>query len=337
MSIVYIISMWSSMSSKKERERGLVGLHPEPETAAIKARLVTSSESCNNQGDKSGGGEARRCGRCRLAMPMRRERTNTGGAIKAPILPRSRQNTGTSASTDSDAEGTTGGDSFGGSTSPSRVSRSSELTIDSFEQLAQLGEGGYGKVMLVRKRSNQNLYALKAMLKSQYARSDSAQSVLDESQAMQSIRHPFIMKMYGAFQDELRFYFILEFVPGGDLFEALEKHGPTFSEPWCQIYVAEIALALDAIHSLGYMYRDLKLENILVTSDGHLKRAPKLDCVLHSLGVPCCRLIRRPTHGSPVRSWRLRARAKGRRRRARWRAAIERAQHHRGHLLCDGA
>eukprot|EP00966_Prymnesium_polylepis_P003857 88091-Prymnesium_polylepis.1 len=62
------------------------------------------------------------------------------------------------------------------------------------------------------------------------------------------------MRMYGAFQDDSCFYFILEFVSGGDLYNALEKHG-NFPEHWCVIYLAEIAMALDAIHQLGYMYR----------------------------------------------------------------------------------
>jgi len=147
----------------------------------------------------------------------------------------------------------------------------SELSIDAFEQLSQIGEGGFGTVFLVRKKSNQKVCAIKAMSKSKYMSADAAQRVVNEFEAMQRVRHPFIMKMLGAFQDPAHFYFILEFVSGGDMYMAVTKHGPVFPESWCQIYTAEIAMALEAIHSHGYMYRDLKLENVLIAHNGHAK------------------------------------------------------------------
>ena len=66
--------------------------------------------------------------------------------------------------------------------------------------------------------------------------------------------------------------FVLEHVPGGDLFGFLQEHG-SFPEAWCRLYLAEIAMALDWVHQQRYVYRDLKPENILVATDGHLKLA----------------------------------------------------------------
>ncbi|KAL1520823.1 hypothetical protein AB1Y20_022385 [Prymnesium parvum] len=145
-----------------------------------------------------------------------------------------------------------------------------QLSVEQFEQLSLLGEGAFGKVLLVRKVTSGKMFALKVLPKAKYDRPTHAHRVLNESEAMQRVRHPFVMRIHAAFQDVEHFYFLLEFVAGGDLFAALEKHG-TFPEPWCQLYSAEIAMALDAIHALGYMYRDLKLENVLVAANGHLK------------------------------------------------------------------
>jgi hypothetical protein len=116
-----------------------------------------------------------------------------------------------------------------------------ELTVSSFEQLALLGEGGFGVVHLVRRISSNRLYALKELPKSRYNTPQSAQRVLNEAEAMQKVRHPFVMRMHGAFQDLNRFFFLLEFVSRGDLYAALAAHGPTFPEDWCVIASPSLA------------------------------------------------------------------------------------------------
>lgn len=141
---------------------------------------------------------------------------------------------------------------------------------DDFEMMAKLGEGGFGTVTLARLKSNQRLFALKSLSKSRYTRTEELQRVLNESDALQKVRHPFIMRMFGAWQDEYHFYMLLELASGGDMFAAVETHR-IFPEDWCAIYVAEIALALEHIHELGFMHRDLKLENVLIASSGHIK------------------------------------------------------------------
>lgn len=145
------------------------------------------------------------------------------------------------------------------------------LSIDDFQVLSKLGEGGFGTVLLVRKKSNGRLYALKVLVKKNMTKSGDAQRAISESVAMQDLKHPFICQLHFAFQDVKHVYFVLEFVGGGDLFSHLERG--IFPEAWCKVYVAEIALAIEHVHSHDFVYRDLKPENILVAHDGHLKLA----------------------------------------------------------------
>lgn len=142
------------------------------------------------------------------------------------------------------------------------------LSIDDFQVLSKLGEGGFGTVLLVRKKSNGRLYALKVLVKKNMTKSGDAQRAISESVAMQDLKHPFICQLHFAFQDVKHVYFVLEFVGGGDLFSHLERG--IFPEAWCKVYVAEIALAIEHVHSHDFVYRDLKPENVLVGSDGHL-------------------------------------------------------------------
>ena len=102
------------------------------------------------------------------------------------------------------------------------------LSITDFEVLSKIGEGGFGTVLLVRKRSTGKLYALKVLVKKNMRRSGDARRAISESAAMQEIKHPFVVTLHFAFQDSNHIYFVLEFVGGGDLYSHLERQ--TFPE-----------------------------------------------------------------------------------------------------------
>ena len=138
--------------------------------------------------------------------------------------------------------------------------------------ISKLGEGGFGTVMLVRKKTSGTLFALKLLAKRRMTRRGVAENVISESESLQQIRHPFVVALHYAFQDHSCVYFVLEHVAGGDLFNYLQEHR-LFPEEWCRLYLAEIAMALDWVHKHRFVYRDLKPENILVAGDGHLKLA----------------------------------------------------------------
>ena len=94
---------------------------------------------------------------------------------------------------------------------------------------------------------------------------------------------PFIVRLYFAFQTRTHLFLVMDFVPGGDLLSRLVKHG-RLTLRLSTIYAAEVFLALDYLHKLGIIYRDMKPENLLITSDGHLKLADFGVSYIHSKG-----------------------------------------------------
>uniref|UniRef100_A0AAR2KI36 Ribosomal protein S6 kinase n=1 Tax=Pygocentrus nattereri TaxID=42514 RepID=A0AAR2KI36_PYGNA len=141
-----------------------------------------------------------------------------------------------------------------------------------FELLKVLGQGSYGKVFLVRKIKGSDtgqLYAMKVLKKATLKVRDRVRSKM-ERDILAEVNHPFIVKLHYAFQTEGKLYLILDFLRGGDLFTRLSKE-VMFTEEDVKFYLAELALALDHLHSLGIIYRDLKPENILLDEEGHIK------------------------------------------------------------------
>ncbi|XP_071981929.1 ribosomal protein S6 kinase alpha-6 isoform X1 [Engystomops pustulosus] len=141
-----------------------------------------------------------------------------------------------------------------------------------FELLKVLGQGSFGKVFLVRKTvgpDSSQLYAMKVLKKASLKVRDRVRTKM-ERDILVEVNHPFIVKLHYAFQTEGKLYLILDFLRGGDVFTRLSKE-VMFTEEDVKFYLAELALALDHLHSLGIVYRDLKPENILLDEAGHIK------------------------------------------------------------------
>lgn len=141
-----------------------------------------------------------------------------------------------------------------------------------FELLKVLGQGSFGKVFLVRKTKGIDagtMYAMKVLKKATLKVRDRVRTKM-ERDILAEVDHPFIVRLHYAFQTEGKLYLILEFLRGGDLFTRLSKE-VMFTEEDVKFYLAELALALDHLHSLGIVYRDLKPENILLDTEGHVK------------------------------------------------------------------
>ena len=140
-----------------------------------------------------------------------------------------------------------------------------------FELLRVLGEGSFGKVFLVRKivgKDAGTLYAMKVLKKATLKIKDRVRST-NERKILADVGHAFIVKLHYAFQTPGKLYLILDFLRGGDLFTRLSKE-VMFTEEDVKFYLAELALALNHLHSLGIIYRDLKPENILLDENGHI-------------------------------------------------------------------
>uniref|UniRef100_A0A8U7NWN9 non-specific serine/threonine protein kinase n=1 Tax=Corvus moneduloides TaxID=1196302 RepID=A0A8U7NWN9_CORMO len=128
------------------------------------------------------------------------------------------------------------------------------------------------RVFLVKKISGSDarqLYAMKVLKKATLKVRDRVRTKM-ERDILVEVNHPFIVKLHYAFQTEGKLYLILDFLRGGDLFTRLSKE-VMFTEDDVKFYLAELALALDHLHSLGIIYRDLKPENILLDEEGHIK------------------------------------------------------------------
>ncbi|KAL1514428.1 hypothetical protein AB1Y20_003527 [Prymnesium parvum] len=144
-----------------------------------------------------------------------------------------------------------------------------KVTLEDFDLLKVLGKGGFGKVMLVRKKGTTDIYAMKVLKKEAVIRRNQVAHTKTETHILKQIRHPFLTRMYFAFQSEGKLYMVLNYLPGGELFYRLKREG-RFSVERVRLYTAEIALGLGHLHSLDMIYRDLKPENILLDEIGHI-------------------------------------------------------------------
>uniref|UniRef100_W5N9G8 Ribosomal protein S6 kinase n=1 Tax=Lepisosteus oculatus TaxID=7918 RepID=W5N9G8_LEPOC len=149
-----------------------------------------------------------------------------------------------------------------------------KVGIENFELLKVLGTGAYGKVFLVRKVSGHDackLYAMKVLKKATIIqKAKTAEHTRTERQVLEHIRQsPFLVTLHYAFQTDTKLHLILDYVNGGELFTHLSQR-ERFKEHEVALYSGEIVLALEHLHKLGIIYRDIKLENILLDSNGHI-------------------------------------------------------------------
>lgn len=139
-----------------------------------------------------------------------------------------------------------------------------------FEHLKILGAGAYGKVLLVRDKVDRRLYAQKQLKKASIiVENRRMEQTMSERSILKAVRHPYIVKLYYALQDQEKVYLILRYAQGGELFTHLAAER-MFSEDTTAFYVAQISSALCHLHNIGIVYRDLKPENCLLDADGNL-------------------------------------------------------------------
>ena len=143
-------------------------------------------------------------------------------------------------------------------------------TLEDFSPLKVLGRGSFGKVVLVRLEKTKKLYAMKILKKELVIKRKQVNHTMTERSLLEKLNHPFIVKLFYAFQDEFKLYFITEFMQGGELFFHLRRNSQ-YKEKSVKFYMSEILLAIDYMHKNNFIYRDLKPENILIDKFGHIK------------------------------------------------------------------
>ncbi|TFL01268.1 Pkinase-domain-containing protein [Pterulicium gracile] len=146
---------------------------------------------------------------------------------------------------------------------------SRHLTINDFELTTVIGKGSFGKVMQVRKRDTNRIYALKTIRKQHIVNRNEITHTLAERLVLARVNNPFIVPLKFSFQSEQKLYLVLAFVNGGELFHHLQRE-QRFNEERARFYSAELLLALEHLHELDVVYRDLKPENILLDYTGHI-------------------------------------------------------------------
>ncbi|KAI8979520.1 kinase-like domain-containing protein [Mycotypha africana] len=144
------------------------------------------------------------------------------------------------------------------------------LSLDDFCIKQTVGTGSSARVHLAKSKINGKYYAVKAINKKDLVSRRQVEHVQNEREILGSVSHPFLVRLWGTFQTESHVFFVMDYVPGGEVFRKLRKK-KKFTEDEAKFYAAEVTLAIEYLHSLDIAYRDLKPENILIDARGHVK------------------------------------------------------------------
>ncbi|KAH3742996.1 AGC/NDR/NDR protein kinase [Pelomyxa schiedti] len=146
------------------------------------------------------------------------------------------------------------------------------MTQADFKTIKVIGKGAFGEVRLVQKKDNSEMYAMKKLNKGEMMEKEQVAHVRAERDILVTAQkeNPWVVKLHSSFQDAEFLYLIMEFLPGGDLLTLLVKYD-TFSEQVARFYIAEILLAIESVHQLNYIHRDIKPDNVLLDKEGHIK------------------------------------------------------------------
>ncbi|XP_034948029.1 atypical protein kinase C isoform X3 [Chelonus insularis] len=146
-----------------------------------------------------------------------------------------------------------------------------QYSLNDFELIRVIGRGSYAKVLMVELKRTKRIYAMKVIKKALVTDDEDIDWVQTEKHVFETAsNHPFLVGLHSCFQTPSRLFFVIEFVRGGDLMFHMQRQR-RLPEEHARFYAAEISLALNFLHKKGIIYRDLKLDNVLLDHEGHVK------------------------------------------------------------------
>merc|ERR1719272_376329 len=140
-----------------------------------------------------------------------------------------------------------------------------KASFDDFTEIKPIGEGAFGKVILVRHKTSGDMFAMKLMDKAKFKAQKITSKAVSEQYILKTTRHPFVVALQYAFQGSTFWALVMEFCPNGDLQDLLVKKGtPSLPLPECARLGGQVLLGVEHLHRISVIFRDLKLENVVL-------------------------------------------------------------------------
>uniref|UniRef100_A0A8C7NBT8 Rho-associated protein kinase 1 n=1 Tax=Oncorhynchus kisutch TaxID=8019 RepID=A0A8C7NBT8_ONCKI len=177
--------------------------------------------------------------------------------------------------------------------------RDLRMKAEDYEVVKVIGRGAFGEVQLVRHKATMKVYAMKLLSKFEMIKRSDSAFFWEERDIMAFANSALVVQLFYAFQDDRYLYMVMEYMPGGDLVNLMSNYD--VPEKWARFYTAEVVLALDGIHAMGFIHRDVKPDNMLLDKAGHLKLADFGTCMkMNKDGmVRCDTAVGTPDYISP--------------------------------------